>query len=96
MLVLIACLIGGCAYFLCPLPLQLVLTAINFFVPDPILFLDEIIMVGGILAKLYWLDDFITDVQLFLHRNKWKILAVILAVAAISGGAYWYYCVPKG
>ena len=48
----IVAVIGGSIYFALPLAVQLILFAINAIVPDPIPYLDEIIMVGGILSKL--------------------------------------------
>ena len=78
MVLLIVCLIGSCAYFFCPIPLQFLLTGINFFVPDPIPFLDEVIMIGGILAKLFWLDNFyISD---YVEDLKEKISFLIKKV----------------
>lgn len=53
----IVAVIGGSIYFALPLAVQLILFAINAIVPDPIPYLDEIIMVGGILSKLKKLDD---------------------------------------
>lgn len=48
----IVAIVGGSIYFVLPLAVQLILFAINAIVPDPIPYLDEIIMVGGILSKL--------------------------------------------
>lgn len=42
----IVAVIGGSIYFALPLAVQLILFAINAIVPDPIPYLDEIIMVG--------------------------------------------------
>lgn len=42
----IVAVIGGSIYFALPLAVQLILFAINAVVPDPIPYLDEIIMVG--------------------------------------------------
>lgn len=53
----IVAIVGGSIYFVLPLAVQLVLFVINAIVPDPIPYLDEIIMVGGILSKLKKLDD---------------------------------------
>ena len=53
----IVAIVGGSIYFVLPLAVQLILFAINAIVPDPIPYLDEIIMVGGILSKLKKLDD---------------------------------------
>ena len=42
----IVAVIGGSIYFALPLAVQLILFALNAIVPDPIPYLDEIIMVG--------------------------------------------------
>lgn len=38
-------------YWCCPKYLKLVATLINFFMPDPIPCVDEIVMVAGLLAS---------------------------------------------
>lgn len=38
-------------YWCCPKYLKLVATLINFFMPDPIPYVDEIVMVAGLLAS---------------------------------------------
>lgn len=62
----IVAVIGGSIYFALPLAVQLILFAINAVVPDPIPYLDEIIMVGGILSKLKKLDD----IEDFISEHK--------------------------
>lgn len=39
-------------YWILPLPLQLIMFAINGFIPDPIPFLDEIVMIISFFKKL--------------------------------------------
>ena len=46
---IVVALFGGCFYFALPFPIQLIIFAINAIVPDPIPYVDEIIMVGGII-----------------------------------------------
>ena len=70
----IVAVIGGSIYFALPLAVQLILFAINAIVPDPIPYLDEIIMVGGILSKLKKLDD----IEDFISEHK--VLSCIIAV----------------
>lgn len=70
LILIIICLIGGSAYFAAPLPVQLVLMGINFLVPDPIPYLDEIIMVGGIFSKLYWIDNIGYEIKAFVSEHK--------------------------
>lgn len=40
-------------YFKCPKYLQLVILVANFFIPDIIPYLDEVIMVLGLLSESY-------------------------------------------
>ena len=73
----IVAVIGGSIYFALPLAVQLILFAINAIVPDPIPYLDEIIMVGGILSKLKKLDD----IEDFISEHK--VLSCIIAVGIV-------------
>lgn len=73
----IVAVIGGSIYFALPLAVQLILFAINAIVPDPIPYLDEIIMVGGILSKLKKLDD----IEDFISEHK--VLSCITAVGMV-------------
>ena len=67
-------LFGGCFYFALPFPIQLIIFAINAIVPDPIPYVDEIIMVGGIISKISFLDN----VGYFISEHK--ILSIIIAI----------------
>ena len=71
----IVAIVGGSIYFV--LPLAVILFAINAIVPDPIPYLDEIIMVGGILSKLKKLDD----IEDFISEHK--VLFCIIAVGIV-------------
>ena len=73
----IVAVIGGSIYFALPLAVQLILFAINAIVPDPIPYLDEIIMVGGIFSKLKKLDD----IEDFISEHK--VLSCIIAVGMV-------------
>lgn len=73
----IVAVIGGSIYFVLPLAVQLILFVINAIVPDPIPYLDEIIMVGGILSKLKKLDD----IEDFISEHK--VLSCIIAVGIV-------------
>ena len=73
----IVAVIGGSIYFALPLAVQLILFAINAIVPDPIPYLDEIIMGGGILSKLKKLDD----IEDFISEHK--VLSCIIAVGMV-------------
>lgn len=84
LIAIIVCLIGGSAYFEAPLPVQLVLMGLNFLIPDPIPFLDEIIMVGGVLSKLYWLDNIEYEIEHFISEHK-RMIAIVLGGIIIIG-----------
>ena len=73
----IVAIVGGSIYFVLPLAVQLILFAINAIVPDPIPYLDEIIMVGCILSKLKKLDD----IEDFISEHK--VLSCIIAVGMV-------------
>ena len=97
MLILI-CIVGGVVYLCCPFLLQLILMAINLSVPDPIPFLDEAIMVGGILSKMIWLgrlSDFIDDVKFFFSKRSGKLI-LFFAVTALVATLGIYFNMPKG
>ena len=83
MLSVVIIIIGGCVYLCAPVPLQIILTAINFFIPDSIPLLDEIIMVGGILAKIYWLEDVIDNIIDFISDHKVLCLVIIVIIVAV-------------
>lgn len=85
LILIIVCIIGGCAYFACPMPIQLILTGLNLFIPDPIPYLDEIIMIGGILSKLYWLDNAVDNIGDFLSEHKVLCLVIVLVILYILG-----------
>lgn len=91
------CIIAGLVYLSCPLLIQLILMAINFYIPDPIPFLDEAIMVGGILSKMAWIgriSDFIADARYFFSTKKGKLLVLFVVIALAAFGIY--YNMPKG
>lgn len=66
-----------CIYFACPLPLRLLILAINFFIPDPIPIVDEVIMTAGIISKIATLDS----IAEFFEEHK--ILTTIIVVGII-------------
>lgn len=87
MLTILICLIGGVVYVACPLILQLPLMIANFLIPDPIPFLDEIIMVGGIISKLFFLDDlryFPDALEDFIKDHKLITIIVVLLIVFVS------------
>ena len=51
MLLIIGYLIVFAVYFVSPVGAKLLIMAINFFIPDPLPYIDEIIMVLGLFAN---------------------------------------------
>lgn len=48
-MIILAYIVVLIGYFCCPKYLQLIIMIINFFLPDPLPFIDEVIMVAGFL-----------------------------------------------
>ena len=93
------CLIGGVIYFCCPFPIQLLLMIGNVFIPDPIPFLDEIIMVGGIISKLYFLENLSWYVHSFWKSTKkfiGKHRKLLITIVFVGFFVYKLYFSPKG
>lgn len=80
-LIIIVAIVGGSIYFVLPLPIQLILLLINALVPDPIPFIDEIIMIGGIISKLYTLDNLFSDFWYWVSEHK--ILGTIVVIGLL-------------
>lgn len=59
-------------YICCPLLAKLVILGLNFFIPDPLPAIDEIIMVIGLFSKLETLVE-----------HFWKIVAILVIVIGI-------------
>ena len=62
-----------------PFPIQFILMLINIFVPDPIPFLDEIIMGAGVISKLYWLENIGDHISDFFKKHKFLSFLIGLA-----------------
>ena len=82
---IVIALFGGYFYFTLPFPIQLIIFIINAIVPDPIPYIDEIIMVGGMVSKLYFLDQ----VGEFIH----KILSLLILILLIWCGIQIWNCI---
>lgn len=67
-------------YFACPLPGRLLIFAINFFVPDHIPVIDEVIMFAGIIAKL----NIVMTVCEFVQEHWKTIVAVGIALVILA------------
>lgn len=57
--------IGVAIYFALPFWLQLIISITNFFIPDPIPIIDEILMIVGMLKKLEFIES-ISDFLLLI------------------------------
>lgn len=79
--IIVVAIVGGSIYFALPFPIQLILLLINALVPDPIPFIDEIIMVGGIFSKLYTMDIFLGE--FFDWLSEHKILGTIVVIGLL-------------
>ena len=67
-------------YICLPWPLQIILFAVNFFLPDPIPVLDEVIMLTSIFSKL----KFFTRISDMYEKHKaLTIFLVVLGLGAI-------------
>ena len=74
-------ILGVLVYLVLPLPLQFIFLILNTAIPDPIPYLDEIIMYASFIKKLLkyqqayeWIQD---------HKTLIKILSVIIIVIII-------------
>ena len=70
-------------YMAFPIKAKIVIMLLNFFLPDPIPWVDEFIMLVGIVAKM----DKAVRVWEFITRHKFlvavSVILVILLVAAV-------------
>ena len=83
-----------CVYAVCPFLVQIAGFAINAFVPDPIPFLDEFIMILCMFTKLGKIIDFIDNVEIFIseHRVLVGIIGIIgIIVIALVIGIVIYF-----
>ena len=68
-----------CVYMVCPLIGKVVLLISNTFLPDPIPFVDEIIMWIGLMMHLARLQMMFE----FIGRHKKAFLAILLIIIAV-------------
>ena len=69
MILIILYVILLCVYFACPLPVRLLILAVNFFIPDPIPIVDEVLMIAGIISKIIALDNILEFIDYNWVRN---------------------------
>lgn len=85
---MLSLLLGGLAYSLfllifiaSPLIGKVVLLAVNFVIPDPLPYVDEIVMVGSTIGNaLGWLTKF---AKLFDFVATHKVLSIFIGVAIV-------------
>lgn len=90
-------LVVFCVYFACPLPVRILIMAVNFFMPDPIPILDEVIMIAGIISKLLFLEkieDAISAIIYFVDEHK-KLIKTIGIIVIVLLLLIWRFT-PKG
>lgn len=87
-------LVVFCVYFACPLPVRILIMAVNFFMPDPIPILDEVIMIAGIISKLLFLEDVISAIIYFVDEHK-KLIKTIGIIVIVLLLLIWRFT-PKG
>lgn len=68
-------------YFVSPLPVRLLILLINFFVPDPIPVIDEVIMIAGIISKLTLFGRIVEFAQ--NHKRLVKVLTALVVIGII-------------
>lgn len=64
-MVILYLVVGVAIYFALPFWLQLIISITNFFIPDPIPIIDEILMIVGMLKKLEFIES-ISDFLLLI------------------------------
>ena len=65
-------------YMACPLLGKLIIMGLNFFIPDPLPVVDEVIMAIGFLGSLVRSAEFIVE--------HWKSILVIIIIVIIVAG----------
>lgn len=66
MIIILYLVVGVAIYFALPFWLQLIISIANFFIPDPIPIIDEVLMIVGMLKKLELIDSISDFLQLIL------------------------------
>ena len=80
-----------CVYAVCPFLVQIAGFAINAFVPDPIPFLDEFIMILCMFTKLGRIIDFIDNVEIFISERLVLVGIIGIIVIAFVIGIVLYF-----
>lgn len=91
MLGIIGFIFLGIIYIALPFWLQVILTAVNTGVPDPIPVLDEVLMYGSIIKKMLTfidasdrLDNFVTWWKMHVSLKKiGKVILVLIVIGVI-------------
>jgi hypothetical protein len=84
MLLIVLYILGILVYLGLPLPAQITVLLLNTFIPDPLPFVDEIIMYGSTIKKCYKTINIISKVEgIILWVETHKIIMAILCVFVI-------------
>lgn len=78
MFYLILCFLLLVLYWILPLPLQLIMFVINGFIPDPIPFLDEIVMIISFFKKLSLVANIFENILGVIFRLLSKIFWILV------------------
>ena len=78
-----------CVYAVCPFLVQIAGFAINVFVPDPIPFMDEFIMILCMFTKIGRFLEFIENVGDFISEHRIAFIIGGIVCAGLVIGILW-------
>ncbi len=78
-----------CVYAVCPFLVQIAGFAINAFVPDPIPFMDEFIMILCMFTKIGRFLEFIENVGDFISEHRIAFIIGGIVCAGLVIGILW-------
>ena len=78
-----------CVYAVCPFLVQIAGFAINAFVPDPIPFMDEFIMILCMFTKIGRFLEFIENVGAFISEHRIAFIIGGIVCAGLVIGILW-------
>jgi hypothetical protein len=84
-MVILAYIIILFVYVYCPFLIQVVGFIINAMVPDPIPFLDEVIMIISMWTKFVKMVGAIENIKEFIEEHIVPIVIVVLAIVIVIG-----------
>ena len=89
--IIVAYVIILCVYAVCPFLIQIAGFILNAFVPDPIPFLDEFIMILCMFTKIARFMEFIEDVGDFISEHRTVFIIAAIVCVGIVVGIIWYF-----